>query len=172
MLPQPSTIWMTFWNARQWVNGPAKPIRLEPRLRRRRARLAALPGGGELADIPQAQIQRFCWYELPSKWMVAPPERWWIIECLADLLEQAGRHRVAKVITPPESAAVPTAWTTAGFGCSVVRSESTCGRIWRDLETAAWFRDGPNLQLCRSPNSVDGLFVVAGQVRSAKSCHW
>ncbi|WP_327344216.1 hypothetical protein [Streptomyces europaeiscabiei] len=77
-----------------------------------------VPEGDPLVALSAAEIERFCWYELPRKWHADTPEQRRAVAVLADLLTGVGRVRAAAVCTSATTAQVLAAWQCseeAGF---------------------------------------------------------
>lgn len=79
-----------------------------------------LPDGDPLVALSAAEVERFCWYELPRKWHADPPEQRRVVAVLADLLTRVGCVRAAAVCTSATTATaqVLAAWQRseeAGF---------------------------------------------------------
>ena len=77
-----------------------------------------VPDGDPLVAISVAEVERFCWYELPRKWHADTSERRRAVAVLADLLAGVGRVRAAAVCTSATTAQVLAAWQRseeAGF---------------------------------------------------------
>ncbi|MGI5135540.1 hypothetical protein [Streptomyces sp. CA-106110] len=69
-----------------------------------------LPDGGAAGSLAQEDVERFCWYELPVKWMAEPAEYPHILSALAELLQDAGRSRAAAVCTSEGTREILDAW--------------------------------------------------------------
>ncbi|MEU2994573.1 hypothetical protein ACPCAJ_29145 [Streptomyces griseoincarnatus] len=77
-----------------------------------------VPDGAALGVLSAAEIERFCWYELPRKWHADTLEQRRAVAVLGDLLAGAGRVRAAAVCTSTITAQVLEAWQCseeAGF---------------------------------------------------------
>ncbi|MFE4055367.1 hypothetical protein ACFXP3_03495 [Streptomyces sp. NPDC059096] len=77
-----------------------------------------VPDGDPLVALSAAEVERFCWYELPRKWHADTPEQRRAVAVLADLLTGVGRVRAAAVCTSGTTAQVLAAWQCseeAGF---------------------------------------------------------
>lgn len=77
-----------------------------------------VPDGDPLVALSAAEVERFCWYELPRKWHVDTPEQRRAVAVLADLLTGVGGVRAAAVCTSATTAQVLEAWQRseeAGF---------------------------------------------------------
>ncbi|MGK4580362.1 hypothetical protein [Kitasatospora sp. HPMI-4] len=69
-----------------------------------------VPNGEPVASLTTADVERFCWYELPRKWDANPVEQRQAVTLLARLLADAGRMRPAAVCTSETTTQVLTAW--------------------------------------------------------------
>ncbi|WP_164836184.1 hypothetical protein [Actinacidiphila soli] len=69
-----------------------------------------LPDGGPADSLAQEDVERFCWYELPVKWMAELAEYPHILTALAELLQDAGRSRAAAVCTSEATREILDAW--------------------------------------------------------------
>ncbi|MFE7245669.1 hypothetical protein [Streptomyces sp. NPDC057580] len=69
-----------------------------------------LPDGGPAGSLAQEDVERFCWYELPVKWMAEPAEYPHILTALAELLQDADRPRTAAVCTSKVTREILDAW--------------------------------------------------------------
>ncbi|MFJ5154023.1 hypothetical protein ACIQCF_21010 [Streptomyces sp. NPDC088353] len=69
-----------------------------------------LPDGGPVSSLAQEDVERFCWYELPVKWMAEPAEYRLILTTLTQLLDDAGRSRAARVCTSATTREILEAW--------------------------------------------------------------
>jgi hypothetical protein len=77
-----------------------------------------VPDGDPLVALSAAEVERFCWYELPRKWHANTPEQRRAVAVLADLLTGVGRVRAAAVCASATTAQVLAAWQRseeAGF---------------------------------------------------------
>ncbi|MEV6534174.1 hypothetical protein AB0M86_32025 [Streptomyces sp. NPDC051639] len=77
-----------------------------------------VPDGDPLVALSAAEIERFCWYELPRKWHAGAREQQRAVAVLADLLTKGGPGRAAAVCTSATTAQVLAAWQRseeAGF---------------------------------------------------------
>ncbi|MFG2995930.1 hypothetical protein [Streptomyces sp. NPDC048340] len=72
-----------------------------------------LPDGGPVSSLAQENVERFCWYELPVKWMAEPAEYPRILATLAGLLDDAGRPRAAAVCMSEATHEALSAWQRA-----------------------------------------------------------
>lgn len=69
-----------------------------------------LPDGGPIGSLGLQDVERFCWYELPVKWMSEPAEYPLILSTLAELLDNAGRSRATAVCTSEATYEILSAW--------------------------------------------------------------
>ncbi|WP_369363201.1 hypothetical protein AB5L52_08695 [Streptomyces sp. CG4] len=69
-----------------------------------------LPDGGPADSLAQEDVERFCWYGLPAKWVAEPAEYPHIFTALAELLQDAGRPRSAAVCTSETTREILAAW--------------------------------------------------------------
>lgn len=69
-----------------------------------------LPDGDPIGSLGQQDVERFCWYELPVKWMAEPAEYPRILTTLAGLLGNAGRPRAAAICTSEATHEILSAW--------------------------------------------------------------
>ncbi|MFE9922140.1 hypothetical protein ACFYQA_11270 [Streptomyces sp. NPDC005774] len=77
-----------------------------------------VPDGDPLVALSAAEVERFCWYELPRTWHADTSEQQRAAAVLADLLTGVGRVRAAAVCTSATTAQVLAAWQrseAAGF---------------------------------------------------------
>ncbi|MFJ9379401.1 hypothetical protein [Streptomyces sp. NPDC101455] len=77
-----------------------------------------VPDGDSLVGLSAADVERFCWYELPRKWHADTPEQRRAVAVLAGLLTGVGRVRAAAVCASVTTAQVLAAWQRseeAGF---------------------------------------------------------
>jgi hypothetical protein len=76
------------------------------------------PDGDPIVTLSAAEVERFCWYELPRKWDANACEQRRAVAVLADLLTGVGRVRAAAVCTSATTAQVLEDWQRseeAGF---------------------------------------------------------
>jgi hypothetical protein len=69
-----------------------------------------VPDGDSVVGVSAAEVERFCWYELPCKWSADICEQQRAVAVLADLLAGVGRDRAAAVCTSVTTAEVLAAW--------------------------------------------------------------
>ncbi|MCX4590270.1 hypothetical protein OG819_10995 [Streptomyces sp. NBC_01549] len=77
-----------------------------------------VPDGDSLVTLSVAEVERFCWYELPRKWHADTSEQRRAVAVLADLLTGVGRVRAAAVCASGTTSQVLAAWQRseeAGF---------------------------------------------------------
>lgn len=109
-----------------------------------RVALEWLVGDDGLEGLNQLSLQQFCWYELPFKWLVAPPVRIEIVAALARFLDLAGLERYAELCRSDRTTAVLAAWADdadAGFRAfrlAMERSGVEPPRIERGLDGWLW----------------------------------
>ena len=98
-------------------------------------------GGEELDQLDAHALERWLWYELPTKWMVDGEERREVLDVMAEALTAAGRERMAERCVEPQTLEVLAAWDRdraagrAAFIAASDRSPSTPP----DLEPAGDF---------------------------------
>lgn len=81
-----------------------------------------VPDGDSLVALSAAEVERFCWYELPRKWHADAREQQRAVAVLADLLAKGGRVRAAAVCTSATTAQVLVAWQRSeGVGFAAYR---------------------------------------------------
>ncbi|MCX5233549.1 hypothetical protein [Streptomyces sp. NBC_00233] len=69
-----------------------------------------VPDGQDVSSLSTADVERFCWYELPHKWHADQTEQQELLRSLARLLTRAGRPRPAAVCTTETTAGVLRSW--------------------------------------------------------------
>lgn len=75
-------------------------------------------GGATLGDLDAHTLERFLWFELPTKWLIEPAERDEIVRALAGAFAAEGRDRMAERCTGEATRTVLEAWEEgrrAGF---------------------------------------------------------
>ena len=94
-----------------------------------------------LSDISQLDVQQFLWRDIPCRWAIPEHEQGRLAEGLAQLFDQVGMSRYARICRSATTMAMLDAWSVLGGDAAhrmLVRELDRSGVLPADTDTWQW----------------------------------